>query len=309
MDLSNKVFEIDQVLKGVIPIGDNQCRFNYKQLENAIKNVVQKKLHDKNVTMADTNEGAEKVPTFVVATKGLHAEGPPTLFRSYQCEGYNASHCTIWEAGRATSAAPTSFKRIEIEIPRPGGTFVDGGLAHNNPAELALSEAQNIWTKTKRFSLVSVGTGRLGSVRVVEEYTPSVSKEPRNSNKSEIKSKLLKWIPAAKMTTRAAKIVSRTPEGLIALKKIGEVCVQLTTSFEPVHQRLLKLSLSSDPEKKFPYHRFNVERDMQDVGLEECNKMKEMMSHTAVYMEEGEGIARRNRCVQDLMNPQAMECK
>jgi hypothetical protein len=187
---------------------------------------------------------------------------------------------------------------------------VDGGLAHNNPAELALSEAQKIWTKTKRFSLVSVGTGRLGSVRVVEvEYTPSVSKESGNSKKSEIKSKVLKWIPGAKIATRTAKIVSRTPEGLIALKKIGEVCVQLTTSSEPVHQRLLQLSLSSDPEKKFPYHRFNVERDMQDIGLEECNKMKEMMSHTAVYMEEGEGIARRNTCVQGLMNPQAMECK
>jgi predicted acylesterase/phospholipase RssA len=312
MDLSQKVFDIDQVLKGVIPSGDDQCRFDYKQLENAIKDVVKKKLHDENATMADTKDGSDEVRTFVVATKGLHAEGPPTLFRSYQCDGHNASRCTIWEAGRATSAAPTFFTPIKIEIPLPGCTFVDGGLAHNNPAELALSEAQEIWTKTKRFSLVSVGTGRLGSVRVVEMVsTPPVSKESGTSEKSKIKSKVLSQIPSGRFTqtaSKAATTLSRIPKGLMALKKIGEVCVQLTTSSEPVHQRLLLLSLSSNPEKKFPYHRFNVERDMQDIGLHECSRVEEMVSHTAVYMEEGEGIAKRNECVEDLMNPRAMEC-
>ena len=160
---------MDQVLKGVIPIGDNQCRFDYKKLEEEIQCVVKKKLGNENESMASTySDGAKMVPTFVVATKGLNAEGPPTLFRSYQCKGHDANRCAIWEAGRATSAAPTFFKPIEISIPKPGGTFVDGGLAHNNPAELALSEAEKIWPKAKRFCLVSVGTGRLGSIRVVE---------------------------------------------------------------------------------------------------------------------------------------------
>jgi predicted acylesterase/phospholipase RssA len=142
------------------------------------KKLSKRKLHNEEAPKADTSEGAPKVLTFVVATKGLHAEGPPTLFRSYQCEGHNASQCTIWEAGRATSAAATFFKPIEIESPRPGGTFMDGGLAHNNPAEVALSEAQKIWTKTKRFCVVSIGTGRLKSIPIVElESTTSESKE------------------------------------------------------------------------------------------------------------------------------------
>src|SRR5579859_5702945 len=157
MDLSKKVFDVDQVLKGVIPIGDDQCRFDYKQLEHAIKDVVRKKLHDENATMADTHEGPENVPTFVVATKGLNADGPPTLFRSYQCRGHSPSKCAIWEAACATSAAPTFFKPIKIEIPPPGTIFVDGALAHNNPAELALYEAQRIWTSARRFCLVSIG--------------------------------------------------------------------------------------------------------------------------------------------------------
>lgn len=291
------MFEVDQVLKGIIPIGDDQCRFDYKQLEHAIKDVVKKKLHDENAIMADIGEGPKNVPTFVVATKGLHADGPPTLFRSYQCQGHSPSNCTIWEAGRATSAAPTFFKPIKIEIPLPGATFIDGGLVYNNPAELALSEAQRIWTSVKRFCLVSLGTGRLKSIQIVDIQSAG-SKESDRSNKS----KILRWAPGVKTATRI-------PSGLAVLKKIAEACVNLTTNSEPAHQRLLKLAASVDLEKKFPYHRFNVERDMQDIGLQEWNKIEEMAAHTAAYMEEGEGELKRNKCVQDLLHPSVVECK
>jgi len=93
------------------------------------------------------------------------------------------------------------------------------------------------------------------------------------------------------------------------LKKMERACMDLTTNSEFVHQRLLGHVTSNDPEKKFPYHRFNVERDMEDIELQEWEKMEEMAQHTAVYMEQGEGELKRNNCVQDLMNPPAMECK
>src|ERR1700737_2368989 len=169
MKLSKMVFEVDQIRKGTIPIDDDKCRFDYRKLEQAIKGVVTKKLQDENATMADTE--ADKIPTFVVATKGLHADGPPTIFRSYQCSRHNASKCTIWEAGRATSADPIFFKPIKIEVPPPGATFVDGGLVYNNPAELALSEAQKIWSTVKRFSVISIGTGRLKSIPIVQIHS------------------------------------------------------------------------------------------------------------------------------------------
>jgi hypothetical protein len=103
LELCKTVFEVDQVFQGIIPVGDDQCRFDYRKLEKAIKNIVNKKLEDENAIMADS---ADSIPTFVVAIKGLHTDGPPTLFRSYQCQGHNVSNCAIWEAGRATSAAP-----------------------------------------------------------------------------------------------------------------------------------------------------------------------------------------------------------
>ena len=104
-----------------------------------MKDVVRERLIDENAPMADEN--ADKVPTFVVAAKGTRAESPPNLFRSYQCDDHDASECTIWEAGRATSAAPTFFKPVQIGH----AAFCDGGLAHNNAGELALFEAQKIW--------------------------------------------------------------------------------------------------------------------------------------------------------------------
>ena len=49
----------------------------------------------------------------------------------------------IWEAARATSAAPTYFKPF-AHVPS-GKIFLDGGLFHNNPIEVALREARLLW--------------------------------------------------------------------------------------------------------------------------------------------------------------------
>jgi predicted acylesterase/phospholipase RssA len=284
------VFEVDQVLNGEIPDGDDQRRFDYQKLESAVQSLVERRLNDPNAIMADTNQSpaAKNVPTFVVATKGLHADGPPTLFRSYQCRGHNADKCAIWEAARATSAAPTFFKSIRIEEPPPGATFVDGGFLYNNPAELALSEAHRIWTTVKYFCLVSVGTGRLKSVKVVDVRHRRATNDSHLSNVRPSNRRRVEEIESL---------------GLSTLRKIGEICVQLATSSEPVHDRLFKQSESHDPDKQFPYHRFNVERDMDEIELQEWDQMELIGEHTAAYMEEVEGESKQNKCVQELMNP------
>jgi hypothetical protein len=290
-------------LAGIIPVGDDICRFDYKKLENAIKDIVRKRVQDENATMADKN--AEMVPTFTVATKGLHAEAPPTLFRSYQCEDHDASECTIWEAGRATSAAPTFFKPIQVGR----GVFIDGGLAHNNPGELALSEAQKIWKTANRFCLVSVGTGRLASIRIVNpDSGSSESSEPAPSKNSASRFSLsvtakVKSIPGAKAAVKAAN----TPKGLSTLMEMGNICKRLSTNSEHVHLRLQAKSESQGAERHFRYHRLNVERDMEDIGLQEYKKINEIDMHTAAYLEERVGL--KNACVQDLMEPAILACK
>lgn len=61
----------------------------------------------------------------------------PAIFRSYARpnELSEFPQIKVWEAGRATSAAPSYFKPLRIQDPQTGveTTFMDGGLQANNP--------------------------------------------------------------------------------------------------------------------------------------------------------------------------------
>ena len=82
----------------------------------------------------------------------------PVLFRTYQSREPH-SNCKIWEAARATSAAPTFFKRIVIgQNKQP---YIDGGLGCNNPSQLILNEARALFGAARHIGcLVSIGTGQ-----------------------------------------------------------------------------------------------------------------------------------------------------
>jgi Patatin-like phospholipase len=153
LKLSKDVSNVDQVLARKIPIGDNQCRFDHNVLEGAIKLIIKERLNDESCRMNAVPKALNKTcPTFVVAKKALHVDAPPTIFRTYGGEGVSPSKLTLWEAVRTTSAAPSFFKLMFIDIPRPGMTYVDGGLGYNNPSHVALDEARRIWPTSKYFS-------------------------------------------------------------------------------------------------------------------------------------------------------------
>jgi predicted acylesterase/phospholipase RssA len=61
-----------------------------------------------------------------------------------------------WEAARATSAAPTFFKPIEIGPNRE--KWCDGGLQHNNPVRLLDREANDVFPHRRKI-IISIGTG------------------------------------------------------------------------------------------------------------------------------------------------------
>ena len=303
MQLSEKVFNVDQVIAGKIPTGDDRCRFDATVLENVIKNLVKEKLGDANAKMADTGSPDIKpCPTFVVATSAANAEGPAVLFRSYACEGRNANKCAIWQAARSTSAAPSFFRSMFVDVPAPGGWYIDGGLRHNNPSQLALDEARRIWPTIKRFCLVSIGTGRQKNVEFLDIKDSEAPKEvrPQSSLRS-----VLSRIPGVSLLGT----VKNTPAGLMELKKIGQACVNMSTSSEPIHDAIFRLATSPDSDMRFPYHRFNVEKGMDSIGLEEWKAKVRMGELTERYMREGEGELKRNKCVYDLWKPAKVECK
>ena len=104
----------------------------------------------------------------VAVTAVAWDEKPSTLhlIRSYQgpassCRGV-AESMRIWEAARATSAAPTYFHPFHCH----GRTFVDGGLLANDPALVAYAEASALFGGQEHINmLVSVGTGKRKSSR------------------------------------------------------------------------------------------------------------------------------------------------
>ncbi|KAK3171221.1 hypothetical protein OEA41_003305 [Lepraria neglecta] len=114
--------------------------------------------------MRENNE-AGSTKTFVCAIPAA-SMAHPRLFRSYAVRENPSTNCKIWEAARATTAAPTFFKCMTIVD--DGGAqedFLDGGLSFNNPAQLVLDEAFAIFGGASKLGcLVSIGTGHPGTI-------------------------------------------------------------------------------------------------------------------------------------------------
>jgi len=112
-------------------------------------------LEAKKIMMYDNNPKACKA--FVTATSGRDAQkGKPYLFRTYRGRGgVTNKDCMIWEAIRATSAAPTFFDPIQIQ----DEMFVDGGFGCNNPVNFVYDEAREMWPDREIGCIISLGTG------------------------------------------------------------------------------------------------------------------------------------------------------
>ena len=172
MTLSKEIFRVDHVLAGKVPVGDDQCRFDFNIFERKVKELIEERLGDQNHVIS-AKPTPPKVPqqcrTFVVAKMAENVNALPIIFRSYSAEGASKSKCAIWEAARATTAAPSFFKSMTIQKPAPPITYIDGGLGYNNPSQLAIQEAQRIWGVGKRFCIISIGTGQQSARSIVDE--------------------------------------------------------------------------------------------------------------------------------------------
>jgi predicted acylesterase/phospholipase RssA len=308
LKISREVFTVDKVLLQEIPIGDNQCRFDYKILERALQSMINDRLKSENYTMSEISNAPHPVrPTFVVSKMALHTDGPPTVFRSYFGDGVQPSKCAIWQAARATCAAPTFFKEMFIDNPLPGITYVDGGLGYNNPSEVALDEARRIWPTSKQFCLVSVGAGRQKPIRIIEGSKVRIIDGSNLTDDINTQRTLFKHVksffPRIVSLVPGWETVKRFPSGVLALMRMASAISDLTTNSEQVHQRLLRNSRAADINKQFPYFRFNVEREMGDIGFEDWAKEEEMATHTAAYLGEHEVEELKMKCVEFLLNP------
>lgn len=296
LDLFKDVFNVDQVLAGHIPTGDDQCRFDYNILESFIKNIIKEKLGDESCAMNAIPNTAKHCSTFVVAKTAANINAPPTIFRTYRGAQVQPSKCALWQAARATSAAPTFFKSILVEPPRPAIEYVDGGMGYNNPSELALIEARRIWPNGTRFGLISIGTGRPKANAIQLSEAAEADPDSQRTIFEDIKS----YLP--NIVSRIWDKAENAALGVKSLIGMASALAKLATDSEAVHQRVQRASRSSEKEKQFPYFRFNVPRDIGDIGLGDWQRSSDMAAHTENYMRESEIEEQRDHCVKFLLS-------
>jgi predicted acylesterase/phospholipase RssA len=190
--------------------------------------------------------------TFVVATS-TRAAGTPVLMRTYNNFPLVAAFpAKIWEAARATTAAPTFFLPITINDIE----YADGGTGFNNPAELAIDEAHNLWPNRPIGCLVSVGTGL----------------EDANQLGNDAKG-------------FARKLLSMASTSTSFNINVAEWCVDLLTSSHSKHLQLMEQAKRLNIHGS--YFRFDVPQGMSTIGLEDWGKLKDMIALTTQYMTYG----------------------
>jgi hypothetical protein len=210
--------------------------------------------------------------TFVIAIR-TSAVGAAVRMRTYDTATSNAFSARIWEAARATSAAPIFFKPITIN----GVIYGNGGTEWNNPTSEAIAEAYKIWPNRPIGCLLSIGTGLEKAIKLSDG----------NESSSEIYGQL------------SHMLTLKTSFQL----EIANYCVASSISCEKIHR---------DISSQFPdritsyknYFRLNVLQGISDVGLEEWKRVGDIIALTESYMEHEEIKERKIIIAKLLLNPQ-----
>jgi len=111
-----------------------------------------------NTLLYDMRQNRTKTAVTAVY-KNTPRGGSAALLRSYDSRKEPASEkeCTIWQAGRATSATGLAFKPIQVGQ----SVFIDEGAGNYNPSPQILDEAViNEWPGREVGVFVSIGTGK-----------------------------------------------------------------------------------------------------------------------------------------------------
>ena len=207
-----------------------------------------------------------------IRTRGAWAGA--ARMRTYDTDTADAFPGRIWEAARATSAAPTFFQPITINRVQYG----DGGTEWNNPTAEAMAEAHHIWPSRPIGCLLSLGTGLEGAIQLSEG----------NGELSQGFSRSL-----------LEKLSPQTPFQV----EVAEYCVASLISCESIHRKVSE----KFPERIVPnrnYFRFNVPQGMSKIGIEDWKNVGDIISLTEVYMNHGESLGQKKTVARVLLNPQ-----
>jgi hypothetical protein len=175
---------------------------------------------------------------------------------------------------------------------------VDGGVRANNPSWEAKVEGVKHWRTRKRF-IVSVGT-------VVQKPVDFIGKQKVSHAPKVTESVPPESVPTPSPRLNAAQI-TRIPGGVTVAANIVKALVNLSTSSESTHLRVWEEAHSQDEATQFPYFRFNVQRGMDEIGLEEWQMAEAMADVTRSYLESPDVKHELENCAVGLLNLSALE--
>ncbi|OCL07594.1 FabD/lysophospholipase-like protein [Glonium stellatum] len=131
--------------------------FDHKALEKIIKSIIKEALTKQQCTgkleEAPLLQEHPKCKIFVCVSM---SNTKTQRLRNYHSVTEEHIECTIWEAARATSAAPTFFDPITFSN---GATFRDGALRDNNPIFQLINEVSQEFSSREIGTILSLGTG------------------------------------------------------------------------------------------------------------------------------------------------------
>jgi hypothetical protein len=246
------------------------ARFDHRILEDRIKRVITEApcprpgtltadevFRDETIGLSDNQrisngESVAGCRTFVVCTIPRGSGVRPEILRSYKTSYEFPFSGKIWEAARATSAAPTFCGPITVDHV----TYGDGGTGWNNPTTLVISEVRQIWPGRSIGCLVSLGTG---------EEDPNQLVTANNLPKKGLRKKLLS---------------SSMPKSSFKLE-VAKYCAKCLTSCNRTHEDILN-NLKRDHLVN-SYFRLNTP-GVGKVGLEEWKQVHDMIDLTVDYL-------------------------
>ncbi|GIK05967.1 hypothetical protein Aspvir_010084 [Aspergillus viridinutans] len=152
--------------KNYIPVtlrGKFRARFNTKKLEQALKTIVVEQGLDEDALLQDPDTSCR---VFVCTTNKIIGNvNSFSSFHNFRVDWDLYKVLKIWEAARATSAAPSFFDPFVVIDPLMGykRVFLDGALSANNAVREMWLHARDLWgsenLKSRLGCLVSLGTG------------------------------------------------------------------------------------------------------------------------------------------------------
>ena len=129
-----------------------------RNLERCIGDIVQRLLNDRDALLCDPVGDSGICRTAVLACTSANTSAPPHVFRSYA----TSEPPSLFSILGVARAAITAAGMPAVSLGNPPVQFMSAGLVgYNNPAEVALQEASNIWREShgRVDFLVSLGTG------------------------------------------------------------------------------------------------------------------------------------------------------